>query len=269
LPCFGCGWKCLFGYGPCVREIPAAPVRSAIEWLISSGDNAQREFAVHDALPPIAHRLIEQTVALRREHLPASGGHDTSRDANAVREVVAKLDSLESDRTARLRVIEEQGSEIVHLQGELHRWLQRVEQLQDQLNEQTAAKNYTAAERDNSREQFRQSEADRAERLKVIERQAAEIGALHAEVNRSRSEADELRAKLSVALRDGDAAAGELAEQRRVLDSVSAAEFEQSKRVRALEERLASLEAHWTSRSLKTLRLWPGDPKVARGDTSR
>lgn len=180
LACFGCGWDCLFGYAPCVREIHAAAVQSALEWLLAAeDDNAEREFTVADAIPAAGHALIAGAAA--------RGGIEGRGPVSApeLTELFKRLDFSETDRAARLAVIEAQGDEA----GCLRERLGRIE----------GERSLLIAQLEDLRGHFERSESDREKRLGVIEEQGREISRLQAEASRWMQEAGELWPRLNAA----------------------------------------------------------------------
>ncbi len=197
LPCFGCGWNCLFEYAPCVREIPIASVAAALDWLLESEDSDEREFAVRDAISEQGMALISGTVA-------ALGvpGHGLANDGEMISparavELLAKLEFSEKDRTERLQTIESQGREISRLQSEVDRWLQEAGELWPRLNQASNARDQLDAELKNLKAQFATSEADRTERLRVITDQGAEIARLQKETDHWLQEAEGLWSRVN------------------------------------------------------------------------
>lgn len=211
LPCFGCGWDCLFGYAPCVREIPAASVQSALEWLLASDESAETEITVTDAIPAAGQALIAGATARGR----MVGAMPTS----SLTELFKQLDYSETDRAARLAVIEAQGDE--------------AGRLRERLGQLEGERSLLTAKLADLRGHFERSEADRNERLGVIENQGAEATHLHAEVARWLQEAGELWTRLNAAENGRNLLAAQLTNLR--------SQFQQSEADR--EARLAVIES--------------------------
>jgi SAM-dependent methyltransferase len=102
-----------------------------------------------------------------------------------------RLGESESDRAARLDVIHRQGHEVARLQAEVHKWLESSTQLQAETRR-------LQAELDGKKDierQFRESEADRAARLEVINKQGHEIADLQAQVHKLLESSKHLQAE--------------------------------------------------------------------------
>lgn len=101
-----------------------------------------------------------------------------------------ELDSLkqqflasESDRDARLRVIESQGRKVSELEAMVHDRLSELQQAYEDLDSARNSSHSLAVELDSLKLQFAASEADREARLKVIESQGAAISDLQGQVH--------------------------------------------------------------------------------------
>lgn len=110
-----------------------------------------------------------------------------------------QFDAVQSDNAARLAVIERQGAEVARLNGEVTRWLEEAGSLWPKLNAAENAHNLLAAQHEDLRGHFAQSERDREERLRIIEQQGAEISRLQGEVARWLQEAGDLWPQLNAA----------------------------------------------------------------------
>ncbi|MBC8394852.1 MAG: glycosyltransferase, partial [Deltaproteobacteria bacterium] len=121
---------------------------------------------------------------------------------NALKETVfqiyQKWQDAESDRTARLQVINDQGERIVALDAEVDRWLNESRRLQDCVHD------LASQGRDSKTKNFRAEikllenrivdiEADRVARLQVINDQGGRIAELDAEVDRWLNESRRLQ----------------------------------------------------------------------------
>ncbi|MEO5721177.1 MAG: glycosyltransferase family 9 protein [Chthoniobacterales bacterium] len=213
LPCFGCGWNCLFKDAPCVREIPVEAVQSALEWLLSDEGNEESEVVVRDAISSQGLALIAGAVAALGS--PSPERKEATASPAQVTELLQNLDFSEKDRAARLQTIEVQGEEISRLQAEVERWLKESGQLWPKLNEAKNARDELAIETQNLRLLFAGSEEDRAARLRVIEEQSTEIVRLQKETDRWLREAQELWPKLDLARNERALVVAQMEELRR------------------------------------------------------
>jgi SAM-dependent methyltransferase len=89
----------------------------------------------------------------------------------------------ESDRAARLQVIESQGRKLSELEGLFHGRLSELHRTYEELAAARSSSQQLSLELDSLKQQFAASEADRDARLKVIESQGAAISALQAQVH--------------------------------------------------------------------------------------
>lgn len=197
LACFGCDWNCHFGYAPCVREIPAGAVTRALDWLLASDESARQEITVTDEIPAQGQSLIAGAAAA------AARGRSAARETvspSALTELFKQLDYSETDRAARLAVIEAQGDE--------------AGRLRERLGQVDGERRLLAAQLEDLRGHLERSEADRRQRLGVIEEQGSEISRLHAEVARWLGEAGELWPRLNAAEHERHLLAAQLADLR-------------------------------------------------------
>lgn len=108
-PCYGCNWDCLLVDAPCVRAVPLAGVTGAIDRVLAAAPDLER----HD----FPHGAALEEVLFKQAHDPAFVG------PRQLRQVLDKTRSylafVESDRAARLEVIEEQGAMIGYQRGQL------------------------------------------------------------------------------------------------------------------------------------------------------
>lgn len=115
LPCFGCGWNCVFGNAPCVGRIPVDEVLDAVDRVIQGavvGEGELRE------VPPL---ITDEEMARAYSWHGDDANGQRQRDATAVLQVLRQLRKSEEDRAARLAVIQEQGRQIgriAHLEAE-------------------------------------------------------------------------------------------------------------------------------------------------------
>lgn len=212
LPCFGCGWDCLFGYAPCVREIPASAGQSALEWLLAAEESAEREITVAGALSPAGEAMIAGAAA-------RGGGAGGAAPAGGLKELFKQLDYSETDRAARLAVIEAQGDE--------------AGRMREQIGQLEGERSLLTAQLEDLRGHLARSEADRDLRLGVIAEQGAEITRLHAEMARWVWEAGELWPRLNAAENERNLLVAQLSDLR--------GQFERSEEDR--RARLAMIEA--------------------------
>jgi hypothetical protein len=235
LPCFGCGWNCLFDEALCLTQLSTALVADGLRRLLGPAPIEGHE-VLADAPPSLSDRArIAEAVAAAAEAPDGTGGRRrTLRMPRAdLERLIDQWLFAEGDRAARLEVIERQGDEIGRLRAADQRDLVTTLEAQLAASEADRAARLEVIERQGAElgrlpgleadvaaltVQLAVSEADRAARLEVIERQGAELGrlpgleaelaaqtartqALDAEMARSQAEATGLRVRFELARR--------------------------------------------------------------------
>lgn len=124
LPCFGCGWDCLFGIAPCVGLVSTVDVQTAIERVLEKEpDNSNLQLSssavckeVKDCIRNVQIKIsgIERDAGQLRKELQMSEADRAARLEVIKRlenEFKEKLATCETDREARLQVILKQERE--------------------------------------------------------------------------------------------------------------------------------------------------------------
>ncbi|CAN5600934.1 hypothetical protein BH20VER1_BH20VER1_18770 [soil metagenome] len=248
MACFGCGWNCIFGYAPCVREIPEEPVRRALTWLLSSDAAAEQEFVVEGVIASAGSRLVAGAAEKRRATQSFPDGASALAQEGSVASLLQKLAASENDRAARQRVIEQQGEEITRLKAEVARWIAEAGGLWPRVNAAENARNLLAAQLDEMRSHFAGSERDREARGQVLEEQGEEIARLQAEVERWLKEAGELWPRVNAAENARNLLAAQLEEMR--------GHFETSEADREARQRVIDEQAVKVSRLQQEVDRW-------------
>jgi SAM-dependent methyltransferase len=141
-------------------------------------------FVILSRSPLAAHSAEEQSTAVAQS--PNGRAMLALLDLKQQSQIAdRRLAESESDRAARLDVINKQGRETVRLQAEVHQLLESCKRLQTEVGRKKELE-----------EQFRQSEADRAARLEVIQKQGQETVRLQAEVHQWLQKCKELQAQI-------------------------------------------------------------------------
>jgi len=177
LPCFGCGWDCLFGTAPCIRLVSTVDVQTAIvrvyEELSESNLQLSLSMVSNEILSCIKHvhakcKLIEMDRAARLEIIQklqsqynkdllaweADSAAKLAIIESKDRDFKKKLDVVEADRAARLVIIQELESQLNQVSTDSAARLEVILSLDAQLKE---------------------SEADRVARLNVINSLEAQL----------------------------------------------------------------------------------------------
>ena len=169
LPCFGCGWDCSFGDGPCVKTIPMAPVQQAIDKMLAAPGEVQEDVIVEDGLTTAQRELIASVhtrLTELQQRLEISEADRAARLENMQR-LEQLLGESERDRAARLGVIQTQSEQGADLQARLTQLQQRLET--SETDRASRLKNIQQLE-----QLLGESERDRAARLGVIQTQDAQ-----------------------------------------------------------------------------------------------
>ncbi len=130
LPCFGCGWDCSFGDAPCIKTIPIAPVREAIDRLLTTTRKMQQDVVVENGVTAAQRELIASVAATTKQNRQVRVRTDTKGtellSRNTLGKLIEQLQVSEADRAARLEVILQQGRRTTELEAEVHRWLEEA-----------------------------------------------------------------------------------------------------------------------------------------------
>ena len=112
MSCFGCGWNCCFGDGPCIAEVPVQTVQEALAAVLEP-DSTRADCIVFRAAsyPPEVEALIRKSSALHREL-------ETIR-LSQIEQLEVDYHDSEEDRMARLKVIDDQGQKIAQMDAEI------------------------------------------------------------------------------------------------------------------------------------------------------
>ena len=159
MPCFGCGWNCIFADAPCVSLVSVKDVQKAVASLYNGSASKKRENRVIPAsmkLKPETQRYIEKAVETHKQI-----EEDRSARLEDNRRLEQLLEESEKDRAARMEAT------------------QRLEQILKESEEDRAAR----LENNQRLEQLlKESEADRAARLEVIHQLAADLEVLKSSI---------------------------------------------------------------------------------------
>jgi SAM-dependent methyltransferase len=174
-----------------VAQSPAGRAMLALLDLKQQSQIADRRLAESEsdraARLDVIHKQGEETVRLHAEvHQLLQSCKELQSQIEKKKELEEQFRQSEADRAARLEVIRKQGEENGRLQAEVHQLLQTCKQLQLQIDQKKDLE-----------EQFRQSEADRAARLEVIQEQGQETVRLQAEVHQLLQNCQQLQSELA------------------------------------------------------------------------
>ena len=169
LPCFGCGWECIFGDAPCMNTIAVEDARTAVKKCLQNEAVQSNILRSSKQIPQETAQYIQKAVH-KFKSVQSTWAH--------------KLEACEVDRASRLEVIERQaresGERIAELEADR---ASRLEVIERQARE--------------FEERMSEVEADRAARLEVINKQGQLIGGLEGQIRELKTELGMLRSSRS------------------------------------------------------------------------
>lgn len=127
----------------------------------------------------------------------ASAKNSASLLALELESLKQQFAASETDREARLRVIEAQGDKLSRLEGVLHERVRELQQAHEELASARSSTSLLALELESVKSQFAASEADREARLEVIESQGNTISGLQAQVHAQLQRLQQLQVELA------------------------------------------------------------------------
>jgi hypothetical protein len=173
LPCFGCGWECIFGDAPCMNTISVEDARIAIRKCLQNEAVESNILRSSLKIPEETAQYIEKAV----------------HKFKSIQSTWAlKLEACEADRAARLEVIERQAAE---MESERAAGLEVLNNLTERLQASETDREARLAVIERQAREFAERvselEADRAARLEVINTQGQIIGGLEEQIHELRS----------------------------------------------------------------------------------
>ncbi len=288
LPCFGCAWECSFGDAPCLRTISPEAVRQALGYALASNEEERKELLVEDGVTAAERALMARVAATvnkaRHIEIGGAGGGRELLSRAVLEQLLAQLEFSEADRAARLKVIEQQGTEMGGLlQGaglppEPHKALvERLSELDEIRTTLLGAIEKSQAELSwSAAECARQAEAINAQaaRLSALDRERAELLAgletvrrdlAASEAGRARQaellhnqsvELDQRQQLLQRLQEENISLSNQLAAQTQALEQALDALAAARLRLRELQAALSRIDEHWVMRLLKSSGLW-------------
>ena len=170
MPCFGCGWDCIFADAPCMSLVAVKDVQKAIVSLYDSAGprrKGSKFIAASTQLDEATQRYIEKAV---ETHTQIDADRTARLQDN--RRLVQQLKESEADRVARLKAN------------------RRMEQQLKESEEDRAARL-----EDNRRleKMLEESEADRAARLEIIQKLESQLQGSEESGERARTNLEALK----------------------------------------------------------------------------
>lgn len=212
LPCFNCGWNCVFGEALCMSSLPLDATIGAIKIIVEEimrgkGDyktveikpDRQQQYAMIDKAVDCLRRSeteIELFKAQVKGLFERIEKCELDRDERlkTIQDIGLKLDSAEAERDARMKVINHQQKEfskkIEVIENDRLNRLEAIRQLGvmlDSAKAQSKARMEVIERQEKEyTERIREIEDDREARLQVIERQEKEYSKKIEEIEEDR-----------------------------------------------------------------------------------
>ena len=142
MPCFGCGWDCIFADAPCMSLVTVRDVQKAIASLYDDSGSKRRKnkvLAASTQLDEATQRYIEKAVATHTQ--------------------------IEADRTARLQDNRRLKQQLKESEKDRAVRLKANQQLVRELNESEADRAVRLEDNQRLKQLLKESDADRAARL--------------------------------------------------------------------------------------------------------
>jgi len=154
IPCFNCGWNCVFGEALCMSSLPTETVIEKIQGFVKETLKGKGDYQTVEIKPDRRqqYKMIEKAVeCLRRSE------KEIELFKDQVKDLFERLDRCELDREERLKNIQDIGLKLDSAKAERDA---RMEVIKRQEKEYT--------------EKLKEIEEDRKARLQVIQRQEKE-----------------------------------------------------------------------------------------------
>ena len=187
MPCFGCGWDCIFADAPCLSLVAVRDVQKGIASLYNDLGSKRKEnkvLAASTRLDKTTQRYIEKAV---KTHTQIEADRTARLQDN--RRLEQQLKESEKDRAARLKANQQLVRDLKESEADRVARLEASGRLERQLKKSELDR---AARLENNRRlelMLKESEEDRAARLEVIHNLGSQL-----------KESEEKRAAQSLAL---------------------------------------------------------------------
>ncbi len=140
MPCFGCGWDCMFENAPCMKLVAVADVKQAILSLFRDPESKGMESPIRPASTKLDAELlwyVEKSVENRRKLESEIKRINTDRTVRlqTIERLNRELSEVEADRAARLELIERLNKEIAAIEADRAARLRLIEEIDMKLKE--------------------------------------------------------------------------------------------------------------------------------------
>jgi ADP-heptose:LPS heptosyltransferase len=152
MPCFGCGWSCIFGDAPCMLLVTVGDVKKAVGEVLSGFDVDKKHPSVLSATTKLNSETSQYVAKAYKVHR-----------------------QIEADRVARLEQVHRLGQQVAEIEADRKARLEQIHRLGQQLGESEADRAARLEVIHRLGQKLAESEADRAARLEVIHRLGQEL----------------------------------------------------------------------------------------------
>ena len=166
MPCFGCGWDCIFGDAPCLNLVAVQDVQKAIASLYNDSGSKRKEnkvLAASTRLDKATQRYIEKAV---ETHTQIEADRTARLQDN--RRLEQQLKESEKDRAARMKANQQLVRDLKESEADRVARLKANRRLEKLLKESEADRVARLKINQNLEQLLKESEEDRAARLEVI-----------------------------------------------------------------------------------------------------
>jgi ADP-heptose:LPS heptosyltransferase len=129
MPCYGCGWDCLFENAPCMELVSVDDVKQAVDDLLEPGKPVGLLYKASVTVSPESVRYIEGAVKCRLFY------------RNEIGNLVSLLRDSEVDRANRLAEIERIGKQLAESEADRAARLAEMQRLWKQIAELASVRN--------------------------------------------------------------------------------------------------------------------------------
>ena len=191
MPCFGCGWDCIFADAPCMSLVAVKDVQKAIVALYANSGSKRREDKIITAstqLDEATQRYIEKAV---ETHQQIEADRTVRLQDN--QRLEQKLRESERDRAVRLKANRQLFRELKESEADRAARLQDSRQLEQLLKESEADRAVRLKANRQLVRELKESEADRAARLEIIHKLESQLKGSEESEERARTNLEALK----------------------------------------------------------------------------
>ena len=163
MPCFGCGWDCIFADAPCMSLVAVQDVQKAIASLYDGSGSRRKEnkvIAASTRLDEATQRYIEKAVETHKQI--EADRIDRLQDNRRLEQM---LKESEEDRTVRLKANQQLVQELKESEADRAVRLQDNQRLEQMLKESEEDRTVRLKANQQLVQELKESEADREVRL--------------------------------------------------------------------------------------------------------